>query len=96
MTRAALALFLVLLPLGCAVGPSGAGPAPKTEGIILPQGGTVKVHGERIDLYDAQSHPIGYGFIRPDGGIDFFNLDGSARGTIRPSINGHSAPQDKM
>ena len=42
----------------------------------------------RIDLYDAHSNRIGYGWARPDGSVELFRPDGRRLGTITPRIGG--------
>ena len=90
MNAARLTVILALLPVACA---SGGGPAapPKTDILILPDGGTVKQQGDRVDVFDARSNRTGYGRIGPGGTVDIFNLDGSRRATITPGIGGRPA-----
>ena len=58
---------------------------------ILPEGGSIRLEGGRVDLYDAKSNRTGYGYVRPDGSMDVFNLDGTRRATVTPGIGGQPA-----
>jgi len=82
------AVILVSLTVACAAGGPSAVPASR---LILPDGGTVVEQGGRLDLYDAHSNRAGYGYVRPDGSIDVFNVNGSRRATITPGIGGQPA-----
>lgn len=66
---------------------------------LPPDGGRVRVEGRRLDIFDKQSRRVGYGVRRSDGSWDVFNLDGTRRATIQPSIGGQPAwrmvPRDR-
>ena len=82
------AAVLAGVAIGCATGGASVAPASR---LILPDGGIVKQEGGRVDLYDAKSNRIGYGYVRGDGSVDVFNVDGSRRATIAPGIGGQPA-----
>lgn len=82
--------------------PGWAGEAERPLGdltTITPEGGTVRVEGDRLDIYDRDSRRDGYGIRRADGSWDVFNREGSRRATITPGIGGQPArvtiPQGK-
>jgi len=76
--------FLLVLPLAAAAGDE----SPLTT--ITPDGGRVVQEGARVDVYDAKSNRIGYGYIRGDGSVDVYNQDGSRRATIQRSPGGET------
>jgi hypothetical protein len=86
--RYVFAAVLARVMAGCAAG--GPGTAP-TSRLILPDGGTVVEQGGRVDLYDAKSNRTGYGYVRGDGSVDIFNVDGSRKATVTPGIGGQPA-----
>ena len=38
----------------------------------------------RIDIYDRDSKRTGYGYLRPDGRVDRYDIEGRRRGSITP------------
>lgn len=88
MKATLFAVILAGLTVACAAGGPSAAP---TSRLILPEGGTVRQEGGRLDLYDAKSNRIGYGYTRPDGSVDLFNVDGTRRATITPGTGGQPA-----
>lgn len=56
--------------------------------VILPEGGTIRQEGNRLDVYDAKSRRTGYGYGRPDGSWDLYHQDGSRRGMIQKGPGG--------
>lgn len=58
--------------------------------IILPEGGTLRVEGDRADFYDARGNRTGYGVQWGVGSWDFLCTDGSRLGTLTPAIGGGS------
>lgn len=86
-SRVPLALALLM---ACAA-PALAGEVRRGDEAILPAvpgGGRIVQQGDRLDLYDAKSNRTGYGYVRPDGSADLFNLDGTRRATIAPGPGG--------
>jgi hypothetical protein len=55
---------------------------------ILPDGGTVRVEGDRLNIFDREGRREGYGVRRGDGSWDLFRKDGSRLGTIQKGIGG--------
>lgn len=55
---------------------------------IVPDGGTIRQQGERLDIYDRSSKRVGYGYVRLDGTIELFNQDGTRRATIQKGTAG--------
>jgi hypothetical protein len=88
LTGILFAAILAGLTVACAAGGPTVAPASR---LILPEGGTVVEQGGRVDLYDAKSNRTGYGYVRGDGSVDVFNVDGSRRATIAPGIGGQPA-----
>jgi len=76
--------LLCLLPLVAAA----ADEAPLTT--ITPEGGRVVQEGARVDVYDAKSNRIGYGYIRGDGSVDLYHMDGSRKATIQRGPSGET------
>ncbi len=60
-----------------------AGGEESTLAIIAPEGGTIRVEGDRLEIFDRKSRRVGYGVQRGDGSWDVFNLDGTRRATIQ-------------
>jgi hypothetical protein len=82
------AAILAGLTIACAAGGASVAPASR---LILPDGAALVEQGGRIDVYDAKSNRTGYGYVRGDGSVDVFNVDGSRRATITPGIGGQPA-----
>jgi len=68
-------------------GPGWAGERGGREAVV-PDGGRVVQQGERLDVYDRQSNRIGYGYIRGDGSVDLYHMDGSRKATIQRGPSG--------
>ena len=66
-------ILLAMLLAGCAQGFPLAGDPGQTG---------------RIDLYDARSRRIGYGYVRPDGSVELYRPNGQRLTTITPGIGG--------
>jgi len=82
MFKPSVSFLLLLLPVLAL-----AGEDPGLT-VILPEGGRVVQQADRLDVYDAKSNRIGYGYIRPDRSVDVFNLDGSRKATIQRGPSG--------
>lgn len=57
---------------------------------IAPEGGTIRLERERLEIFDRKSRRVGYSVRRGDGSWEVFNLDGTRRATIQRGVGEQS------
>lgn len=57
---------------------------------IAPEGSSIRLERDRLEIFDRKSRRVGYGVRRGDGSWDVFNLDGTRRATIRRGVGQQS------
>jgi hypothetical protein len=86
-------LFRGVVLVALVARPGWAGEAERSPGgltTLTPDGGRIRVEGNRLDIFRRDGSREGYGIQRSDGSWDVFNTDGTRRATIERGPSGET------